>query len=49
MRRILAVIAIPLFLGGCLSFHSTEPPKNTTILMPPGSTAVCSNGMAPPC
>jgi uncharacterized protein YceK len=49
MKKVLLVCLIPLGLGGCLSFSSTTPPKNTTIVVPPGSTAVCSDGQAPPC
>jgi hypothetical protein len=48
----LVFLLLPLALGGCLSFSSSDPspPKsNTTIVVPPGSTVVCSNGMAPPC
>jgi hypothetical protein len=50
MKKLLLVVLVPLSLGGCLSFHeSAPPPKNTTIVVPPGSTVTCSNGLAPPC
>ena len=49
MRLSWLVILLPLVLGGCLSFSSSNPspPANTTVIVPPGST--CANGMAPPC
>ncbi len=51
--RILHLIAVslPLLLGGCLSFSGTSSPPqaSTTIVVPPGSTVVCSNGSGPPC
>lgn len=48
--RLLAVL-LPLLLGGCLSFSSSDPspPPRTTVVVPPGSTVVCPNGGAPPC
>jgi hypothetical protein len=50
MRKVLLTALIPLFLGGCLSFHENPPPpKNTTIVVPPGSTMTCTNGMPAPC
>ncbi len=50
MRKLLLVVMIPLGLGGCLSFHENPPaPKNTTIVVPPGSTVTCSNGRSGPC
>jgi hypothetical protein len=48
----LILLLLPLTLGGCLSFSSSDPApprSNTTVIVPPGSTVVCSNGMAPPC
>jgi hypothetical protein len=48
----LILLLLPLTLGGCLSFSSSDPApprNNTTVVVPPGSTVVCSNGMAPPC
>ena len=41
------MLALPLVLGGCLSF-SSSPPRETVVL-PPGSTLVCANGLQPPC
>jgi hypothetical protein len=41
MRLALLTLLLPLALGGCLSFSSSDPPKpapNTTIVVPPGST-----------
>jgi hypothetical protein len=51
MKKLLLAALIPLGLGGCLSFHgsSSTPPRNTTIVVPPGSTVSCSNGMPGPC
>ena len=49
MIRILLAIAAPLLLAGCLSFHSSSPPRSTTVVVPPGSSVTCANGMAPPC
>ena len=50
MWKLLLVAVIPLGLGGCLSFHENPPaPRNTTIVVPPGSTVTCSNGYAGPC
>ncbi|HUC17293.1 MAG TPA: hypothetical protein VMA37_06365 [Acetobacteraceae bacterium] len=45
-------LLIPFLLGGCISLSSSNPspPKaNTTIVVPPGSQAVCADGTAPPC
>jgi uncharacterized protein YceK len=49
MRKILLICVLPLGLSGCLSFSSDTPPKNTTIVVPPGSTVTCSNGQPAPC
>jgi hypothetical protein len=50
MYRILIAVVVPLALGGCLSFHENPPPpKNTTIVVPPGSTVTCSPGSTSPC
>lgn len=41
MRLALLALLLPLALGGCLSFSSSDPPKpaqNTTIIVPPGAT-----------
>ena len=48
----LIVASLSLMLGGCLSFSSSDPgpPRsNTTVVVPQGSTVVCSNGGSPPC
>lgn len=47
-RSSLLVLALPLVLSGCLSFSSSSPPRETLII-PPGTTLVCSNGTQPPC
>ncbi|MDR3538425.1 MAG: hypothetical protein P4L71_18160 [Acetobacteraceae bacterium] len=50
MRKILFALILPLSLGGCFSYQeSAPPPRNTTIIVPPGSTVTCPSGMAPPC
>lgn len=51
MRPYLLVLLIPVALAGCISFSSSSPrpPASNTIVVPPGSTAVCPNGSAPPC
>lgn len=50
MRKLLIALALPLSLGGCFSYHEqAPPPRNTTIVVPPGSTVACPNGLAPPC
>ena len=50
MKKFLLVALIPLGLGGCLSYSETStPPRGTTIVVPPGSTVICSDGLAPPC
>jgi hypothetical protein len=50
MKKLLLVALIPLGLGGCLSYtESSRPPRSTTIVVPPGSTVTCPNGLAPPC
>jgi hypothetical protein len=49
MKKLLLVALIPLSLGGCLSFSDSTPPRNTTIVVPPGSTVTCSNGAPGPC
>jgi hypothetical protein len=51
MKTFLLVALMPLSLGGCLSFSHTSspPPKNTTIVVPPGSTVTCPNGQPAPC
>ena len=49
MKKLLIVVLMPLSLGGCLSFSSTPEPKTTTVVVPPGSAVVCSNGQPGPC
>ncbi|HEY0184795.1 MAG TPA: hypothetical protein VGC09_18495 [Rhodopila sp.] len=49
MKKILLTALIPLSLAGCLSFSDSAPPRNTTVVVPPGSTVTCSNGMPGPC
>jgi len=49
MRRSLLLLLLPLGLSGCLSFSSSPSPPAQTIVVPPGSTVLCSNGSAPPC
>jgi len=45
-----AALAMLIALAGCVSSSSPSPPEhNTTVIVPPGSTAVCSDGTAPPC
>jgi hypothetical protein len=47
----LLVLLASFGLAGC-TFSSSNPPppaQGTTIVVPPGSTAVCANGTAPPC
>lgn len=48
----LFVLLVPLLLGGCLSFSSSNPQppaEHTTVVAPPASTMTCSDGEAPPC
>ncbi|MDE2005261.1 MAG: hypothetical protein KGI51_01740 [Rhodospirillales bacterium] len=52
MRFTWMVLLLPLALGGCFSFSSTDPTppqRNTTVVVPPGSQAICADGTAPPC
>jgi hypothetical protein len=50
MRKLIFALVLPLSLGGCLSYVSEPtPPRTTTIVVPPGSTVTCANGLAPPC
>jgi hypothetical protein len=48
---IVAVLSLPLLLGGCVSFSSSNPPPptSTTVVVPAGTAVVCSDGTAPPC
>lgn len=45
----LVLLPLSLGLGGCISSSNPNPPANTTIIVPSGSTAVCADGTAPPC
>ena len=52
MKKFLLLAMLPLSLAGCLSFSSSSPsaPKrDTTIVVPPGSTVTCPNGQPGPC
>jgi len=45
-----AALALLFALSGCVSSSSPSPPEhNTTVVVPSGSTAVCSDGTRPPC
>jgi hypothetical protein len=43
-------LLLALALGAC-SYSSSDPrpPKQTTIVVPQGSTVTCANGSPPPC
>lgn len=45
------LLLLPLSLGvaGCISSSSPSPPASTTVVVPSGSTAICSDGTQPPC
>ncbi|HSU04366.1 MAG TPA: hypothetical protein VLI93_02230 [Acetobacteraceae bacterium] len=47
----LLILLIPLALAGCLSFSSSNPPPPApnTVVVPPGTNVVCTNGLPPPC
>ncbi len=47
MRLSLLALLLPVALGGCLSFSSSTPPRQTTVVVQP--SAVCADGAAPPC
>jgi hypothetical protein len=51
MRNTLLALAAPLLLSACISLSSSpsQPAPNTTVVVPPGSTAVCADGTVPPC
>lgn len=45
-----AALGLSLLAGCSSSFGGgSEPSQPTTIIIPPGSSAVCQNGSAPPC
>jgi hypothetical protein len=50
-KPLAAALLLPLALGvaGCISSSNPSPPASTTVVVPNGSTAVCSDGTAPPC
>ncbi len=45
------LILVPLGFGvtGCISSSNPSPPASTTVVVPNGTSVVCSDGMAPPC
>jgi hypothetical protein len=50
MKRVMLAVLVPLALAACIDVHENPPPpKNATIVVPPGSTVSCSNGMPGPC
>lgn len=49
IKKLLLACLLPLGLCGCLSFSSQTPPKNTTIIVPPGSAVTCAPGQTTPC
>ncbi|MBN8897010.1 MAG: hypothetical protein J0H19_11310 [Rhodospirillales bacterium] len=50
MRKLLVALVVPLTLGGCFSYtERPAPPPGPAIVLPPGSTVACPNGLAPPC
>jgi hypothetical protein len=51
MRLALLAVLAAFGLAGCTYSSSSPPPpaQGTTIVLPPGTTAVCANGHAPPC
>jgi hypothetical protein len=42
------VVLAPLAAAGCVDVN-TPPPNHTTVVAPPGSTVICTNGAQPPC
>ena len=46
-----SLFLLPLSLGvaGCISSSNPSPPASTTVVVPSGSTAICSDGTSPPC
>ncbi len=49
MIRVLIDLVAPLALGGCFSYSRTPAPQHTTVVVPQGSVATCTNGTALPC
>lgn len=49
MRKILLAVVLPLMLGGCIFYSEAPPPRTGTVVVPPGSTVTCANGLVPPC
>ena len=50
--KTLLILALPVLFGmsACISSSNPSPPAhNTTIVVPQGSQAVCSDGTAGPC
>jgi hypothetical protein len=47
MQFRLFALLIAFGLTGCISSNNPPPPASTTIVVPP--TAVCPNGVQPPC
>lgn len=45
----LLLLSLSLGVAGCVSSSSPSPPASTTVVVPSGATAVCSDGTAPPC
>ncbi len=47
----LLVLLIPLALGGCLSFSSSnpQPAPPPTVVVQPSAPTTCPNGSVPPC
>lgn len=44
------LLPVVLALAGCISSSNPTPPdRSTTVVVPPGTTIVCSDGSAPPC
>jgi len=55
-RRVAKTAVSSLFLltlgfgiAGCISSSNPSPPANTTVVVPNGTTVICSDGTAPPC
>ncbi|MGE0417522.1 MAG: hypothetical protein AB7O80_12000 [Acetobacteraceae bacterium] len=48
---VLVMMGLQLMLTGCVSFSSSDPspPRNTTVVVPPGTAVICADGTSPPC